>query len=95
MEAIGFIGGTITSLGGIPQIYKIVTTKKVDDLSWIMLGAWFVGLSMTLVYAFSIHAVPICVNAIISLTNTTIILGLKVYFGKTLEYEALHPMPSV
>lgn len=95
METVGFIGGAITSLGGVPQIYKIVKTKKVDDLSWVMLGSWFVGLSMTLVYALSINATPVCVNAGFSLVNTSIILGLKAYFGKTLEYVALDQIPIV
>lgn len=91
MEAVGFVGGLITSLGGIPQIYKIVTTRKTDDLSWAMLSAWFVGLTMTTVYAFSIRATPICVNCVISLTNTCTISGLKLYYGRqdTLEYASV------
>ncbi len=91
METIGFIGGTITSLGGIPQIYKIATTKKADDISWIMLSAWFTGLCLTTVYAVSIHAVPIIVNAVISLINTVTIISLKIYFAQASEYEVLHP----
>lgn len=91
MEAIGFIGGTITSLGGIPQIYKIIQTKQANDISWVMLLAWLSGLSLTCVYAFSIHATPIIVNACISLTNTVSIIFLKLYFAQTSEYEALHP----
>lgn len=91
MEAIGFIGGTITSLGGVPQIYKIVTTKQTRDLSWLMLCAWLSGLSLTTVYAFSIKAVPVIVNSVISLTNTITIIILKVYFERASEYVALHP----
>lgn len=82
MEAVGFVGGLITSLGGIPQIYKIIQTRKTEDLSWVMLSAWFVGLVMTTVYAFSIRATPICVNCVISLVNTCTISGLKVYYER-------------
>ena len=91
MDAIGFIGGTITSLGGIPQIYKIIQTKQANDISWVMLLAWLTGLSLTSVYAFSIHATPIIVNAVISLSNTVTIIFLKFYFARASEYEALHP----
>lgn len=91
MEAVGFVGGLITSLGGIPQIYKIIQTRKTDDLSWAMLGSWFIGLIMTTVYAFSIRAIPICVNCVISLANTCTISGLKVYYEQnTLEYASVH-----
>ena len=91
METIGFIGGTITSLGGVPQIYKIVKTKQTRDISWAMLLAWLSGLSLTTVYAFSIKAPPIIVNSVISLVNTATIISLKVYFERASEYEALHP----
>lgn len=91
MDAIGFIGGTITSLGGIPQIYKIISTKQANDISWIMLGSWFIGLSLTAVYAFSINALPVILNSVISLTNTVTIIFLKFYFAQASEYEVLHP----
>lgn len=88
METLGFVGGLITSLGGVPQIYHIVRTKQTGDLSWSMLSAWFVGLSMTSVYAFSIRAVPICVNCIISLTNTCTIISLKLYFESSSSHRS-------
>lgn len=80
METIGFVGGLITSLGGVPQIYKIIQTRQTKDLSWVMLCSWFVGLSMTTVYAFSIRAVPICVNCVVSLINTCTISSLKIFY---------------
>lgn len=78
---IGIVGGLITSFGGVPQIYKIVTTKSAEDLSWYMLGSWFTGLALTLTYGIMSRQIPVCVSACVSLTLTSTISGLKFWYG--------------
>lgn len=44
ISILGFIGGGILSLNMIPQIYQIISTKKADDISTMMLVMNITGL---------------------------------------------------
>ena len=87
MDAIGLIGGLITTAGGIPQLIKIFQTKKADDLSWGMLGLWGVGLTFTLVYGVSTHQPPIYLPTMVSILETGLMCLAKVYYRT--EYVSL------
>lgn len=80
MEYIGLIGGTITTLGGVPQIYKIIKTKRADDLSWGMLCMWITGLSMNLSYGISTRQIAVAIPTSSSLCMTCIMFFCKLYY---------------
>jgi MtN3 and saliva related transmembrane protein len=80
VSIIGLIGGILTSIGGIPQIIKMITTKQTNDLSWTMIMLWFVGLVFTLSYGIVIHQIPIILSGILSLISTITMLILKIYY---------------
>lgn len=77
---IGLIGGTITTSGGIPQIVKMIKTKKTDDLSWAMINLWLIGLSFSLTYGVMIKQIPIILTSILSIILTLSMLMLKLYY---------------
>lgn len=77
---LGLIGGLCTASGGIPQIYKMIKTKQTKDLSWYMVLLWLVGLSITCIYGICIEELPVYLNAIFSIIQTTIIIILKVKY---------------
>jgi len=77
---LGYVGGMITTSGGVPQIIQMINTKKTVDVSWGMLVLWFIGLSLTLVYAIKVHQPPICMSSSVSLTMTLIMGGIKYYY---------------
>lgn len=77
MQYVGLVGGTITTLGGIPQIYKIHQTKQAEDLSWMMLSMWALGLTMTLIYSVSVNQFAVYIPTTLSLFMTLMMMLLK------------------
>lgn len=77
MQYVGLVGGTITTLGRIPQIYQMHQTKQVGDLSWGMLYMWCIGLSMTLIYSVSANQFAVYVPTLLSLLMTLVMIWLK------------------
>ncbi len=86
-DVFGFIGGLITSMGGIPQIIKIINTKKADDLSWGMLLLWLSGMSMTTIYGIMINEKPIYYNSLFSIIETLVIVKLKIKYMNEITYD--------
>lgn len=79
---LGIVAGTIVLSGFIPQIYRGWKTKRLDDLSYFMMG--FIGLGMFLwvIYGFFRNdMVIILVNAVGVLLNLILIV-MKFYYGK-------------
>lgn len=83
MEYVGVIGGIITTSGGIPQLYKIHTTKSANDLSWGMLCMWMTGLSMTISYGISSNQFPVYIPSSCSLCMSILMSLSKLYYGST------------
>jgi MtN3 and saliva related transmembrane protein len=57
-NAIGSIAAICTTGAFVPQILKI-RKQGGDDLSYAMLGVYFVGVSLWLVYGLTIHAAAV------------------------------------
>jgi len=90
LNTIGLLGGLINTSSGIPQIIKMIETKKSDDLSWGTLNLGFIGLALTLVYSIGTKQPPIYIPISISLIENTIIQYLKFhYHKKSPEYVSL------
>lgn len=49
-EAIGWIGGTLLALCGLPQAYKTVKEQSARDLSWAFLLMWMGGEILMILY---------------------------------------------
>lgn len=89
-ELLGFSGGIITTVAGIPQIYQMARTKKTQDLNWSMIIMWIIGLSLSCAYGVLMKATPIYVCNTVSLLQTLVMMALK------LQYEChapQHPHP--
>lgn len=91
MDIIGVVGGIVTTSGGIPQLYKMYTTKSAGDLSWGMLSMWATGLSMTLSYGISTHQFPVYVPTLFSLSMTIVMMVFKHKYS----VEEFSPLSSV
>ncbi|NBP65663.1 MAG: hypothetical protein EBU66_13510, partial [Bacteroidetes bacterium] len=74
VQYVGLIGGSIVTLGGLPQIVKMIKTKETKDLSYIMLIMWIIGLIMSDIYAFNIHQLPIMITNTLSLSLSIFML---------------------
>ena len=48
VNSIGYSGGILLSLCLIPQIYKIIKTKHVDNISYLWQILYIIGISLHL-----------------------------------------------
>lgn len=87
MEYVGLFGGIITTSGGIPQLYKIHTTKSTKDLSWYMLFMWMTGLSMTITYGIHTRQFAVYVPSSFSFIMSISMTLSKFYYEKIQRYS--------
>ena len=74
---LGLIAGGITSVGFIPQILKGYRTKKLDDLSYLMLLVLAVGMTLWLIYGIMIDELPVIVANIFGGICTIFLIIMK------------------
>lgn len=75
---IGIIAALCTTLSYIPQLLKIIKTKKTDDISlWMYILLTF-GLSCWLIYGIILKDIPLISSNIISMAFSTYVLYLKI-----------------
>ena len=73
--------GTITGVSFlIPQVYKTYQTKSVEDLSWGMLGIFFLNCMFWTTYGLLTNALPIILTNVISLAVNITLITLKVRY---------------
>lgn len=87
----GYIGGVLSSVLFVPQIYKIIQSKRVDDISWTFILLSNIGSVYSLVYYIEIDATPMVYTNIFSLVSRIVLLCLKIYYQKStpLSYHTL------
>lgn len=79
-EYFGYIGGLLASFIFIPQILKMITTKRSKDLSYTTLLISNLSSAFVLVYSIDNEITPMIVTTIISLSTRLLIIFLKLYF---------------
>lgn len=82
VDTLGYSGGIILSICLIPQIYAIIKTKHVENISYIWQLLYIIGISLHLYYGIYYDLLPIYVPSIIELFLILFLLGLKVYYSK-------------
>jgi MtN3 and saliva related transmembrane protein len=78
-ELIGYLAGIFTTIAVVPQIAKAWKTKKVDDISLIMVGILICGLALWTLYGLLNKAWPIIVTNGISLTLNIFLMFLVIF----------------
>lgn len=81
-EYIGYSGGFILSLCLIPQIYLVIKTKEVENISYIWQFLYILGISLHLYYSIFYRIKVIYIPTIIELCLVFILLFLKLYYKK-------------
>jgi MtN3 and saliva related transmembrane protein len=79
IQWVGIVAGVFTGISLLPQLIKLIRSKKAEDLSLFFLIILLCGLGLWIWYGFLRQDIPIIVtNAFSLLVNLTlIILGLK------------------
>jgi len=81
VEIIGLLAGLLTTLSGLPQLFKIIRTKKTRDISLGMFAVYFFGLVLWLAYGLLIVSLPIIAANTASMLIFGAILVLKFKYG--------------
>ena len=78
-EIIGIGAGVCTGISLVPQLYKIIKTKKAENISYFMLAILITGLAGWVWYGMRKNDAPIIItNAFAVLVNLlTIVFSMK------------------
>lgn len=90
VDYIGYTGGIILSICLAPQIYKILKTREVENISFLWQIMYITGISLHLYYSLYYNLLPIFIPTIIELILIIFLLLLKIFLKKTpLDTEEL------
>lgn len=82
IEAIGLFGSFLSSVTFMPQVYKTWQTKRVADLSLLMLAIVFTSTVVWLIYGVALSLLPVVIcNAIICALSLLLIYFKLTYKG--------------
>ena len=74
IELAGLIGILIISCSGITQLYKVIKTHSVKDLSFLFFILILIGIILLLIYTISIGNIIYTIGNMASLIITTSII---------------------
>jgi len=77
VDIIGYLAAIVGTSMMIPQVVKILRTKKVRDLSWAMVMLFFLNCALWLAYGWMIKSYPVVIANCISLVTAMVQMGLK------------------
>jgi len=86
-QIIGIVGNALLVVAYIPQIVKIIKTKKAEDLSIWMWIAYFVGDTLLLIYAITTN------DTIFTMLFSFFTVGNFALLGLTYKYGNTHKKP--
>lgn len=82
-EILGLVAGGLTSVASMPQLIKVIKTKNVEDISWLMLVILITGLSLWVWYGILQKELPIILsNAFAVLVNLILLIFYLIYKNK-------------
>jgi uncharacterized protein with PQ loop repeat len=82
MILIGSLGTILLVLSGLPQLVKLIVSKKVDGISPISMFSVFLGCLLLFIYVLLTHGLSIILinyfaNTLISLANFALYVKYK------------------
>ena len=85
MELIGYIGGLLLTICGIPEVIRTVKDNKCH-LGWSMLVLWTLGEFFMVAYAFYLGNGPLIMNYVFNF----FVVGIMLYYKiKNLKYGSV------
>jgi uncharacterized protein with PQ loop repeat len=77
LEYIGWFGGILLAICGLPQAVQSVRTKSSNGLAWGFLLLWFFGEFFTFLYILPKNDWPLMLNYSFNLIFVLIIIRYK------------------
>jgi len=81
VTVMGFVAGTCTTISFLPQVIKIVKTRRTEDISLGMYVVFCTGVFLWGLYGVIHGDLPIIVANVITFLLAVTILALKVKHG--------------
>lgn len=81
IDILALIGGCMLSVCLVPQIYKVYTTKEVENISYYWQALYLTGLIVHLIYGIYYDLIPIYVPTIIEIIFLNILICLKYFYS--------------
>jgi MtN3 and saliva related transmembrane protein len=81
-ELVGLTAGICTAISLLPQLIKLIRTKKAEDISLFYLTILFIGLGLWIWYGSLKNDLPIILTNCISLAINAIVLILGVKYKR-------------
>jgi MtN3 and saliva related transmembrane protein len=78
---IGLVAAICTTCSFLPQVIKILRSKRTNDVSLMMYAILSTGLFLWLVYGLFLRDIPLIVANSVSLTLSLSVLVLKMKHG--------------
>ena len=82
IEFFGYFADITTTAAFLPQLIKIITTKKADDVSFITLIMFICGVCSWIIYGYKIPSIPIMTSNLITFLLNFLILISKINYSK-------------
>ncbi|MBG0791378.1 MAG: SemiSWEET transporter [Desulfovibrionaceae bacterium] len=82
IELVGMAAGCCTTLAFLPQVLHTWRTRSVADLSLRMYCLLAFGVSLWLVYGFSVGSLSIVLANSVTLVLASSILAMKIVYGR-------------
>lgn len=80
IEIIGLMAGSFTTISFIPQVWKIITTKKTRDISLYMYCLFIMGLIFWEIFGIVNKSISIIIANSMNLFFATLILICKIKY---------------
>lgn len=77
METIGYLGGLLLAICGIPEVIRTIKDKRCH-LGWSFLLLWFFGEVFMEIYAFELSDFPLIFNYTFNLVLVGVMLIYKI-----------------
>ncbi len=74
---LGYAAGALTVISYAPQVLRAYRTKKVDDLSWAMIGLLVTAGVLWIVYGLASSQMPVVLTNVGTVILTAAILVAK------------------
>lgn len=83
MEWLGIAAGILTTGSFAPQAFKILRTRRVEDISLFMYIAFVSGVALWIAYGIAIGSASLVLANVITLLLAGSILVMKIFWGRS------------
>ena len=81
IDFFGYFAAILTTAAFLPQLIKILKTKKADDVSLVTLIMFLCGVGSWVFYGYSISSTPILIANVVTFILNFFILVSKIYYA--------------